>query len=135
MLKFSWQEDLRKDTEPELLSKVPDAFGVATLAGSWEAVYQGVDRITTHIYLPQDEDEAIKCHWNIFKRDRPVPEPRCFVCLLVETEGEDLVRARRTWDLLESIMHALLGAPSHFDFALISNKGYCPLGWLNIYQA
>lgn len=115
-----------------MLASMPGEFGVATLAGSWEAVYGPNDRITTHIYLPEDEDEAAECHWNIFKCDCPVPEPRCSIGLIIETEGGSMVMALSSWGMLEAVLHSMLGIV--LCFLPVINTQFYFLGWLNIYQ-
>lgn len=121
VLKLSWQEDSRKGIE---LSKTSGEFGIATLATSWEAVYDVNDKIVTYLYLPEDENEAAKCHSNTFKRGCPVPEPRCFNCRLIKTEGESLVTARSIWRLFEAILHSILCTVSCFLFDMVVNAQF-----------
>ena len=101
-----------------MFSDLPNLFGVASSAGSWEGVYGQGDRISTHIFLPETEEEADATHWNIFSDTRPKLERRCLVYLLIETEGRGLDEAESTYDLLRDISHAMLG--THRIFPIVS---------------
>lgn len=101
-----------------MLLKMTDEFGIVSLAASWEVVFGTSDRVTNHIFLPEGEDQAIECHWDIFGFGRPSPERRNLIAILSKTEGDSLVTARSTWGLFEAIMHIVLGKVSYPPTAL-----------------
>ncbi|TDL23488.1 hypothetical protein BD410DRAFT_787339 [Rickenella mellea] len=118
--KGQWVEDNRKNVERGFYAALQEfgrLFGTAEAVASWASSYpQDNGLISTHIYLPK-ENEAERYRWKLFvNQPEPAPQPRVLINLLLRTIGRSLLTAPSTSVLFEAVIHA-------------------HLGWLNAYQA
>ncbi len=113
ILKASWQDDSRKDTEREMYKAAAGAFGTPTVFCSYEGTQPNGEPISSRLLLPTHEEVEANpsLHYAIFTKDEevPKPEPRtlCFTVFL--SIGQSFVEAKSSDELCMALVHGLLG--------------------------
>ena len=111
ILKASWQVDQRKRIEADVFRKLDGAFGTPKY---WYCVHPldtrgGSNPISNIAFLPQRE-EIGSCFWGILSDKPPIAvEGRYLVLTLLATEGQQLTHVKTAEELVDCLIHSVLG--------------------------
>jgi len=116
ILKASWQTENRKSIEADVFQSLDGAFGTAKYFYCTQPLDPGGKPTSNIAFLPKDE-EIKSSFCSLFSQDLPdAAEKRYLVLTLLETEGTKFTLAETAEDLVECLMHSMLG-PSSFKIS------------------
>ncbi len=134
MLKELWSQDHKRTTEYDAFSRLWGYAAVAQLWAYWEVMEPTGEVVGTHIFLPSSTEEAKRMFWGLFFTLPPGhydPEYRTMVREMQMLEGESLVGAQSSAQLLDHVQWAAIGSCScYLLFDLPTSSG-----WLAIYAS
>lgn len=111
ILKASWQTENRVSIEADVFQSLDGAFGTAKYFYCTQPL--GPRGPVSNITFLPNADEIKSCFWNVLSKDLPhTAEKRYLVLTLLETEGTQFTYAETAEDLVECLMHSVLGPSS-----------------------
>jgi len=109
ILKASWQTENRKSIEADVFQSLDGAFGTAKYFYCTQPLDPGGKPASNIAFLPKDE-EIKSCFWSVFSRNLPdTAEKRYLALTMLETEGTQFTHAETAEELVECLMHSILG--------------------------
>ena len=109
ILKASWQTENRKSIEADVFQSLDGAFGTAKYFYCTQPLDPARHPASNVTFLPKDE-EIKSCFWSVFSKNLPdTAEKRYLVLTLLETEGTQFTHAEIADELVECLMHSVLG--------------------------
>ena len=112
ILKASWQTENRTSIEADVFQSLDGAFGTAKYFYCTQPLNPGGEPASNIAFLPKNE-EIESCFWDVFSKKPQNPpdaaEKRYLVLTLLETEGTEFTYAETADDLVEFLMHSVLG--------------------------
>ena len=118
ILKASWQVEQRKAIEADVFKELDGAFGAAKYWYCVQPLHAGGPEPVSNItFLPEDK-EINSRFWDVLSKETPkTAERRYLVITLLATEGKQFTHVKTAEDLVDCLMHSVLGTLS-FNFPI-----------------
>ncbi|KAJ3846094.1 hypothetical protein EV368DRAFT_89564 [Lentinula lateritia] len=113
VLKGSWPQAAKRNLEARMFSACTGNFGSPDHIMSFEACYEDGSPVSNSIFLPSANDSLENVFWNFHGAKPPpvYPKPdfRSLCFSLTRDEGETLENCTSAFELMECLLHSMLG--------------------------
>lgn len=136
IIKGSWQVEERETIEANVYDALKGAFGTPDCLYCVQGHNRRARSWSNIVWLPDTKKDIPERFWRVGSKTQPEDvERRYFVLTSLATEGEHYTEVKQAKNLVEFLVHSVLGASSFSRALDFLSVYYDPLGWWSVFNA